>query len=63
MNVANGPLVVIPEPIRSMGWTYDVERSILEPLGIRLLVPDTAEEDSPESGGDGGGGDHVRPLA
>jgi D-3-phosphoglycerate dehydrogenase / 2-oxoglutarate reductase len=44
MNVANGPLVVIPEPIRSMGWTYDVERSILEPHGIRLLVPDTAEE-------------------
>jgi D-3-phosphoglycerate dehydrogenase len=46
MNVANGPLVVIPEPIRSMGWTYDVERSILEPLGIRLLVPETAEEAS-----------------
>ncbi len=40
MNVSNGPLVVIPEPIRSMGWTYDVERSILEPLGVRLLVPD-----------------------
>ena len=44
MDVAHGPLVVIPEPIRSMGWTYDVERSILEPLGIRLLVPETAEE-------------------
>ena len=44
MNLANGPLVVIPEPIRAMGWTYDVERSILEPLGIRLLVPDSAEE-------------------
>lgn len=43
MNQANGPLVVIPEPIRSMGWTYDVERSILEPLGIRLLVSDTPE--------------------
>jgi D-3-phosphoglycerate dehydrogenase len=40
MNVSNGPLVVIPEPIRSMGWTYDVERSMLEPLGVRLLVPD-----------------------
>ena len=40
MNLANGPLVVIPEPIRSMGWSYDVERSILEPLGIRLVVPD-----------------------
>lgn len=44
MNVVNGPLVVIPEPIRSMGWSYDVERSILEPLGVRLVVPDTAEE-------------------
>ena len=44
MNLANGPLVVIPEPIRSMGWTYDVERSILEPLGIRLLCPETPEE-------------------
>src|SRR4051794_28804125 len=40
MNLSNGPLVVIPEPIRSMGWTYDVERTMLEPLGIRLLVPD-----------------------
>ena len=48
MNLATGPLVVIPEPIRSMGWSYDVERSILEPLGIRLVVPDTAER-----GGDG----------
>ncbi|HEX6867299.1 MAG TPA: NAD(P)-dependent oxidoreductase [Candidatus Limnocylindrales bacterium] len=44
MSLENGPFVVIPEPIRSMGWTYDVERSMLEPLGIRLLVPDTAEE-------------------
>lgn len=44
MNLANGPLVVIPEPILSMGWTYDVERSILEPHGIRLVVPDTAEQ-------------------
>lgn len=40
MTRSDGPLVVIPEPIRSMGWSYDVERSILEPLGIRLLVPD-----------------------
>ena len=44
MNAGNGPLVVIPEPITTMGWTYDVERSILEPLGIRLLEPATAEE-------------------
>lgn len=44
MTTGNGPLVVIPEPIRSMGWTYDVERSILEPLGIRLLEPETPEE-------------------
>lgn len=44
MNLAQGPLVVIPEPIRIMNWDYDAERSILEPLGIRLLVPETAEE-------------------
>jgi len=44
MHDADGPLVVIPEPIRAMGWTYDVERSLLEPLGIRLLVPGTADE-------------------
>ncbi len=44
MNLAKGPLVVIPEPIRVMGWSYDVERSVLEPLGIRLLVPETTEE-------------------
>jgi D-3-phosphoglycerate dehydrogenase len=40
----SGPLVVIPEPIGIMGWSYEVERSILEPHGIRLLVPATAEE-------------------
>lgn len=44
MTETTGPLVVIPEPIRSMAWSYEVERSILEPLGIRLLVPDSAEE-------------------
>ena len=44
MNNSGGPLVVIPEPITSMGWTYDVERSILEPHGIRLVVPATPEE-------------------
>src|SRR4051812_5450252 len=40
----SGPLVVIPAPIRDMGWSYDVERSILEPRGIRLLVPETDDE-------------------
>ncbi len=44
MNSSGGPLVVIPEPITSMGWRYDVERSILEPHGIRLVVPATPEE-------------------
>ena len=34
-----GPVVVIPEPIDVMDWTYDVERTILEPLGIQLIVP------------------------
>ncbi len=39
-----GPVVVIPEPIRSMGWSYDVERSMLEPHGVRLVVPAHAAE-------------------
>lgn len=38
------PLVVIPEPIDIMDWNYDVERAILEPHGIRLVVPASAEE-------------------
>lgn len=40
----NGPVVVIPEPIDVMDWKYDVERSILEPLGIELVVPATPDE-------------------
>jgi D-3-phosphoglycerate dehydrogenase / 2-oxoglutarate reductase len=40
----SGPVVVIPEPIDIMDWTYDVERSILEPLGIRLVVPASPAE-------------------
>ncbi len=40
----HGPTVVIPSPIDIMDWKYDVERSILEPLGIRLIVPRSAEE-------------------
>ena len=39
-----GPVVVIPEPIRSMSWSYDVERSILEPQGVRLVVPADSDE-------------------
>lgn len=39
-----GPVVVIPAPIDIMDWNYDVERSILEPLGIRLVVPASADE-------------------
>ncbi|HVA86924.1 MAG TPA: NAD(P)-dependent oxidoreductase, partial [Candidatus Saccharimonadales bacterium] len=38
------PVVVIPEPIRIMGWSYDVERSMLEPRGIALIVPETEAE-------------------
>jgi D-3-phosphoglycerate dehydrogenase len=40
----NGPVVVIPAPIDIMDWSYDVERSILEPLGIELVVPASADE-------------------
>jgi D-3-phosphoglycerate dehydrogenase len=42
--MSNGPVVVIPEPIDVMDWNYDVERSILAPLGIELVVPASAEE-------------------
>ena len=34
----DGPVVVIPEPVSDEGWTYDVERSILEPRGVTLVV-------------------------
>jgi D-3-phosphoglycerate dehydrogenase / 2-oxoglutarate reductase len=40
----DGPVVVIPEPIGIQDWSYEVERSMLEPLGIRLVIPkDRAE--------------------
>ena len=42
--MSNGPVVVIPAPIDVMDWNYDVERSILEPLGIELVVPASPEE-------------------
>jgi D-3-phosphoglycerate dehydrogenase / 2-oxoglutarate reductase len=38
------PVAVIPEPIDIMGWNYEVERSILEPAGIRLIVPASPDE-------------------
>ena len=42
-----GPVVVIPEPIGIMDWSYEVERSMLEPLGIRLVIPkDRAEAEA-----------------
>lgn len=39
-----GPVVVIPAPIDVMDWSYEVERSILEPLGIRLVIPESPDE-------------------
>ena len=41
---ADGPVVVIPEPIGIMDWSYEVERSMLEPLGIRLVIPADRDE-------------------
>jgi D-3-phosphoglycerate dehydrogenase len=35
----DGPVVVVPEPIGIQNWSYEVERSMLEPLGIRLVLP------------------------
>jgi len=40
----SGPLVVVPAPITELPWSYDVERSILEPRGIRLLLASSPEE-------------------
>ena len=42
--MSESPVVVIPAPIGIMDWNYDVEREILEQQGVRLIVPDTAEE-------------------
>ncbi len=39
-----GPVVVIPAPIDVMDWSYEVERSILGPLGIRLVIPESPDE-------------------
>ena len=38
------PLVVIPKPIRTQGWSYEVEARLLGERGVRLIVPrDDAE--------------------
>jgi D-3-phosphoglycerate dehydrogenase len=42
--MSSGPVVVIPAPIDVMDWSYDVERAILEPHGIDLVVPASVEE-------------------
>jgi D-3-phosphoglycerate dehydrogenase / 2-oxoglutarate reductase len=42
--MSNGPVVVIPSAIDVMDWSYDVERGILEPLGIQLIVAGSPEE-------------------
>ena len=50
--MSNGPVVVIPAAIDVMDWSYDVERGILEPLGIELIVaasPDEARAAMPDA--------------
>jgi D-3-phosphoglycerate dehydrogenase len=39
-----GPVVVIPEAIGILDWSYEVERSMLEPHGINLVIPKDAAE-------------------
>ena len=39
----NRPRVVVLDPIRSIGWSYDVERELLAERGVQLIVP--AEDD------------------
>ena len=50
--MSNGPVVVIPAAIDVMDWNYEVERGILEPLGIELIVaasPDEARAVMPDA--------------
>jgi D-3-phosphoglycerate dehydrogenase len=35
---------VIPEPIGIMDWSYEVERKLLEPHGVQLVIPSNREE-------------------
>jgi D-3-phosphoglycerate dehydrogenase len=43
-STGQGPVVVIPEPIGIMDWSYEVERKLLEPHGVRLVIPSTRGE-------------------
>ena len=42
--MSQGPTAVIPKPIEIMDWKYDVEQSMLEEQGVRLVIPESAEE-------------------
>ena len=43
-STSQGPVVVIPEPIGIMDWSYEVERNLLEPHGVQLVIPSNREE-------------------
>jgi D-3-phosphoglycerate dehydrogenase len=43
-STGQGPVVVIPEPIGIQDWSYEVERSMLEPQGVRLVLPKDRDE-------------------
>lgn len=39
------PTVLVWDQLDYLDWAYDIERSLLEPAGVRLLVPDRAVAD------------------
>jgi phosphoglycerate dehydrogenase-like enzyme len=44
-DAARQPTVLVWDQLDYLDWTYDIERSVLEPAGVRLLVPDRAVAD------------------
>jgi D-3-phosphoglycerate dehydrogenase len=42
---ARQPTVLVWDQLDYLDWSYDIERSLLEPAGVRLLVPDRTVAD------------------
>ncbi len=42
---ARQPTVLVWDQLDYLDWSYDIERSLLEPAGVRLLVPERAVAD------------------
>lgn len=44
-DAARQPTVLVWDQLDYLDWSYDIERSLLEPAGVRLLVPERAVAD------------------